>query len=115
LINQFWKIEEEINMNMQKMMKQAQKMQAKMAKVQEELEEKTLEATAGGGAVKVVVNGKQEVVDLQIDPEVVDPDDVEMLEDLVLAAVNQGMREIQEMVNDEMGKVTGGMNLPGMP
>jgi DNA-binding YbaB/EbfC family protein len=102
-------------MNMQKMMKQAQKMQAKMAKVQEELEEKTLEATAGGGAVKVVVNGKQEVVDLKIDPEVVDPDDVEMLEDLVLAAVNQGMREIQEMVNDEMGKVTGGMNLPGMP
>ena len=102
-------------MNMQKMMKQAQKMQAKMAKMQEELEEKTLEATAGGGAVKVVVNGKQEVVDLKIDPEVVDPDDVEMLEDLVLAAVNQGMREVQEMVNDEMGKVTGGMNLPGMP
>lgn len=102
-------------MNMQKMMKQAQKMQAKMAKMQEELGEKTLEATAGGGAVKVVVNGKQEVVDLQIDPEVVDPDDVEMLEDLVLAAVNQGMREMQEMVNDEMGKVTGGMNLPGMP
>jgi hypothetical protein len=115
LTNQFWKIEEEIKMNMQKMMKQAQKMQAKMAKMQEELEEKTLEATAGGGAVKVVVNGKQEIVDLQIDPEVVDPDDVEMLEDLVLAAVNQGMREIQEMVNDEMGKVTGGMNLPGMP
>ncbi|RAK04997.1 hypothetical protein C8C77_13624 [Halanaerobium saccharolyticum] len=102
-------------MNMQKMMKQAQKMQAKMAKMQEELEDKTLEATAGGGAVKVVVNGKQEVVDLQIDPEVVDSDDVEMLEDLVLAAVNQGMREMQEMVNDEMGKVTGGMNLPGMP
>ena len=102
-------------MNMQKMMKQAQKMQAKMAKMQEEMEDKTLEATAGGGAVKVVVNGKQEVVDLQIDPEVVDPEDVEMLEDLVLAAVNQGMRDIQEMVNDEMGKVTGGMNLPGMP
>ena len=102
-------------MNMQKMMKQAQKMQAKMAKMQEELEDKTLEATAGGGAVKVVVNGKQELVDLQIDPDAVDPEDVEMLEDLVLAAVNQGMREMQEMVNDEMGKVTGGMNLPGMP
>jgi hypothetical protein len=115
LTNQYWKIGEENKMNMQKMMKQAQKMQAKMAKMQEELEEKTLEATAGGGAVKVVVNGKQEVVDLQIDHEEVDPEDVEMLEDLVLAAVNQGMREIQEMVNEEMGKVTGGMNLPGMP
>ena len=96
-------------------MKQAQQMQSKMAKMQEELEKKTLEATAGGGAVKVVVNGKQELVDLQIDPDAVDPDDVEMLEDLVLAAVNQGMREIQEMVNKEMGKVIGGMNLPGMP
>ncbi len=102
-------------MDMNKLMKQAQQMQSKMAKMQEELEKKTLEATAGGGAVKVVVNGKQELVDLQIDPDAVDPDDVEMLEDLVLAAVNQGMREIQEMVNKEMGKVTGGMNLPGMP
>ncbi len=102
-------------MDMNKLMKQAQQMQSKMAKMQEELEKKTLEATAGGGAVKVVVNGKQELVDLQIDPDAVDPDDVEMLEDLVLAAVNQGMREIQEMVNNEMGKVTGGMNLPGMP
>ena len=96
-------------------MKQAQQMQSKMAKMQEELEEKTLEATAGGGAVKVVVNGKQELVDLQIDPDAVDPEDVEMLEDLVLAAVNQAMREIQELVDEEMGKVTGGMNLPGMP
>ncbi|SFL62931.1 YbaB/EbfC family nucleoid-associated protein [Halanaerobium salsuginis] len=102
-------------MNMQKMMKQAQKMQAKMAKMQSELEEKTVEASAGGGVVKVVVNGKQEVVDLKIDPDAVDPEDVEMLEDLVLAAVNQGMHEVQEMVNKEMGKVTGGMNLPGMP
>jgi len=102
-------------MDMNKLMKQAQQMQSKMAKMQEELEKKTLEATAGGGAVKVVVNGKQELVDLQIDPDAVDPDDVEMLEDLVLAAVNQGMREVQEMVNKEMGKVTGGMNLPGMP
>lgn len=102
-------------MNMQKMMKQAKEMQAKMQKMQEELEDKTIETTAGGGAVKVVVNGKQEIVDLEIDPDVVDPDDVEMLEDLVLAAVNQGMNQIQEMVDDEMGKVTGGMNLPGMP
>ncbi|ADQ13812.1 YbaB/EbfC family nucleoid-associated protein [Halanaerobium hydrogeniformans] len=102
-------------MDMKKLMKQAQQMQTKMAKMQEELEEKTLESTAGGGAVKVVVNGKQELVDLQIDPDAVDPDDVEMLEDLILAAVNQAMREMQEMVNEEMGKVTGGMNLPGMP
>lgn len=102
-------------MDMNKLMKQAQQMQSKMAKMQEELEKKTIESTAGGGVVKVVVNGKQELVDLQIDPDAVDPEDVEMLEDLVLAAVNQGMREIQEMVNKEMGKVTGGMNLPGMP
>ncbi len=101
-------------MNMKKMMKQAQKMQAKMAKMQEEMAEKTLEVTSGGGAVKVVVNGKQELVDLTIDPEAVDPEDVEMLEDLILAAVNEGMRKIQEMIEEEMGKVTGGMNLPGM-
>src|SRR6056297_3993338 len=98
-------------MNMNKLMKQAQQMQAKMKKMQEEMEDRTKEATAGGGVVKVVVNGKQELVDLEIDPEAVDPEDVEMLEDLILAAVNQGMREMQEMVNDEMGKVTGGMNL----
>ncbi|MFW6381352.1 MAG: YbaB/EbfC family nucleoid-associated protein, partial [Bacillota bacterium] len=69
---------------------------------------------AGGGAVKVVVNGKQEVVDLKIDPEAVDPEDVEMLEDLLLAAVNEGLRKVKDMVNDEMGKLTGGMNIPGM-
>ncbi len=101
-------------MNMNKMMKQAKKMQAKMAKMQEELEEKTVEATSGGGAVKVVVNGKHELLDLTIDPDAVDPEDVEMLEDLVLAAVNEGMRKVQEMMEEEMGKVTGGMNLPGM-
>ena len=101
-------------MNMNKLMKQAKQMQAKMSKVQDELEEKTVEATAGGGAVKVVVNGKQEVLDLEIDPDAVDPDDVEMLEDLILAAVNEGMREVQDMIDDEMGQVTGGMNMPGM-
>lgn len=101
-------------MNMKKMMKQAQQMQAKMEKMQEELEEKTVEATAGGGVVKVVVNGKFQVLDLEIDPDAVDPEDVEMLEDLVLAAVNEGMREVQEMINDEMGSLTGGMNMPGM-
>jgi len=102
-------------MNMNKLMKQAKQMQAKMSKVQEELEEKTVEATAGGGAVKVVVNGKQEVIDLEIDQDAVDPEDVEMLEDLILAAVNEGLRKVQDMVDDEMGKVTGGMNIPGMP
>jgi len=101
-------------MNMNKLMKQAQQMQAKMKKMQEEMEDRTKEATAGGGVVKVVVNGKQELVDLEIDPEAVDPEDVEMLEELILAAVNEGMREMQEEVNSEMSKVTGGMNIPGM-
>src|SRR6056297_3025888 len=101
-------------MKMNNLMKQAQQMQAKMSKMQEELEEKTMEATAGGGVVKVVVNGKQELVDLQIDEDAVDPEDVEMLEDLILAAVNEGMREVQDMLNDRMGKLTGGMNIPGL-
>lgn len=101
-------------MNMNKLMKQAQQMQAKMAKMQDELKEKTVETTAGGGVVKVVVNGKQELLDIKIDPDAVDPEDVEMLEDLILAAVNEGMRKISDMVNEEMGKLTGGMNIPGM-
>jgi len=101
-------------MNMNKLMKQAQQMQAKMAKMQEELEEKTVEATAGGGVIKVVVNGKQELLDIKIEPDAVDPEDVEMLEDLILAAVNEGMRKVQEMVSAEMSKLTGGMNIPGM-
>ena len=101
-------------MNMNKLMKQAQKMQAKMSEMQEELENKTYEATSGGGAVKALVNGKKEVLDLQIDKDVVDPEDVEMLEDLILAAVNEAMREATEELNDKMGQMTGGMNLPGM-
>ncbi|MEC9488607.1 MAG: YbaB/EbfC family nucleoid-associated protein [Halanaerobium sp.] len=101
-------------MDMNKMMKQVQKMQAQMQKMQEELAEKTLEATAGGGAVKVVVNGKQEIVDITIDPDAVDPEDVEMLEDLIIAAVNEGLRNVQEMMNQEIGKLTGGMNIPGL-
>lgn len=101
-------------MNMKKMMKQAQQMQAKMEKMQEELEDRTVEATSGGGVVKVVVNGKFQVLDLEIDPDAVDSDDVEMLEDLVLAAINEGMRNVQDMINDEMGDLTGGMNMPGM-
>ncbi len=101
-------------MDMNKLMKKAQKMQAKMSEMQEELENKTYEATAGGGAVKALVNGKKEVLDLQIDEEAVDPEDVEMLEDLILAAVNEAMREATEEINDKMGQMTGGMNMPGM-
>lgn len=100
--------------NMNKMMKQVQKMQAKMAKLQEELENKEVEASAGGEAVTVKVNGKQEVLEIKIKPDVVDPDDVEMLEDLVLAAVNEALRSAQEMVASEMSKITGGMNIPGL-
>lgn len=101
-------------MNMNKLMKQAQKMQAKMEKMQKELEDKTYEATSGGGAVKALVNGKKELLDLQVEKDVVDPEDVEMLEDLILAAVNEAMRAATEELNDKMGQMTGGMNLPGM-
>ncbi|WP_353893310.1 YbaB/EbfC family nucleoid-associated protein [Proteinivorax hydrogeniformans] len=98
--------------NMNKAMKQMKKMQSDMAKMQEELKEKTVEATAGGGAVKVVANGHKEVKDIAIDPEAVDPDDVEMLQDLVLAAVNEALKTADDMVEKEMQKVTGGMQLP---
>jgi len=99
---------------MKKMMKQAQQMQAKMQKMQEDLAEKTIEATSGGGVVKAVVNGQKDLVDLEIDPEAMDPEDAEMLEDLIVAAINEAMRKVQEMIEDEMGDITGGMNLPGM-
>lgn len=93
----------------------AQKMQTDMAKMQEELKEKTVEVTAGGGVITVVANGNQEIVEIKIEPEAVDPEDVEMLEDLVLAAVNEALRKAQEMAASEMQKVTGGLNIPGMP
>ncbi|MDJ0831041.1 MAG: YbaB/EbfC family nucleoid-associated protein [Desulfobacterales bacterium] len=96
------------------MMKQAQKLQSKMLKMQEELAEKTVEAAAGGGMVKVVANGRQQVLSIQIEPEVVDPEDVEMLQDLVLAAVNDALARSQEMMASEMGKLTGGVNIPGL-
>ena len=96
------------------MMKQAQKLQTKMLKLQEELAEKTVETTTGGGMVKVVANGKQQIVTLQIEKEVVDPEDVEMLQDLILAAVNDALTKSQEMVSAEMGKLTGGLNIPGL-
>ncbi|MDR1705360.1 MAG: YbaB/EbfC family nucleoid-associated protein, partial [Clostridiales bacterium] len=98
--------------NMQQMMKQAQKMQQQIADKQEELEARTLEVTSGGGAVKIVINGKKELQEIIISPEAVDPDDVEMLQDLILTAVNEAVRSAEELVQNEMGKITGGMNLP---
>jgi len=100
--------------NIGSIMKQAQKMQAQMAKVQEELAQKTVEASAGGGMVTVVVNGKQEVMSITIEPEVIDASDKEMLQDLVVAAVNEGLRKSQEMVAEEMKKITGGLQIPGL-
>jgi DNA-binding YbaB/EbfC family protein len=96
------------------MLKQAQRIQAQLAKIQEEMAQKTIEASSGGGMVTVVVNGKQEIVSLKIEREVVDPDDIDMLQDLVLAAVNEGMRKSQEMVTEEMRKLTGGLSIPGL-
>lgn len=98
--------------NMNNMIKKVQKMQKEMAKLQAELEEKTVEATSGGGVVRVEVNGKKDLVNLVIDPAAVDPDDVEMLQDLIIAAVNEAMRKIDEMMVKEMQKLTGGLNLP---
>ncbi len=100
--------------NIGSIMKQAQKMQAQMAKVQEELAQKTVEASAGGGMVTVVVTGKQEIMSISIEPEVIDASDKEMLQDLVVAAVNEGLRKSQEMVAEEMKKITGGLQIPGL-
>ena len=100
--------------NMQGMMKQMQKMQKKMAEAQEELAEKRLEGTAGGGMVKVIVSGSKEVLEVVIDPSVVDPEDVEMLQDLVVIATNEAMKEAEELTNSTMGQFTKGLNLPGM-
>ena len=100
--------------NRNNILKQAQKMQENMQKMQEELESKELEASVGGGAVTVKVNGKKEVLDITIKPEVVDPDDIEMLQDLVLSAVNQALKSVDDMQANQMSKVTGGMNIPGL-
>lgn len=100
--------------NMGKLMKQAQQLQTRMTKLQEEMADKTIEATAGGGMVTVVANGKQEIVSIRIEKEVVDPEDVEMLQDLVLAAVNEALTRSQNMVSEEMNKLTGGFNIPGL-
>lgn len=95
-------------------MKQAQMMQKRMAQLQEELETRRVEASSGGGMVKAVVSGKQQLISLTIDPKAVDPDDVEMLQDLVVAAVSEALKESQKMSQEEMGKITGGMNIPGL-
>ena len=96
------------------LMKQAQQMQQKMLKLQEEIAQKTLDASVGGGMVTVTVNGKSEVLRIKIEPQVVDPTDVEMLEDLIVAGVNEALRKAQEMMAEEMGKLTGGLKIPGL-
>ncbi|TCL55140.1 hypothetical protein EDC14_10577 [Hydrogenispora ethanolica] len=101
--------------NMQQAMKQIQKMQAEMARVQQELESKTVTATAGGGVVTVEVSGKLELKKIEINPEVVTSDDLEMLQDLITAAVNEGIKKAQEMAANDMAKVTGNLNIPGLP
>ncbi|CCK79504.1 MULTISPECIES: YbaB/EbfC family nucleoid-associated protein [Desulfobacula] len=100
--------------NMNTMMKQAQKLQKKMLKTQEELAKKTVEASSGGGMVKVIANGGQKIESIVLEKEVVDPEDIEMLQDLIMAAVNDALNKSQEMVSSEMGKLTGGLNIPGL-
>jgi len=100
--------------NMNNMMKQVQKMQKQMEDVQGELDEREVEASAGGGAVNVKVTGKKTLIELKINPDVVDKDDVEMLEDMIVAAINEAFRKADEMVESEMKKVTGGVNIPGL-
>ncbi|ABO65404.1 YbaB/EbfC family nucleoid-associated protein [Geobacillus thermodenitrificans] len=100
--------------NMQKMLKQMQKMQKEMQKAQEELAEKTVEGTAGGGMVTVVANGHKQILEVKIKEEVVDPDDIEMLQDLILAATNDALKKVDELANDMMGQFTKGLNIPGL-
>ncbi len=96
------------------MMKQAQQLQARMLKMQEELAGRTVEASAGGGMIRVVANGRQQITSVHIEKEVVNPEDTEMLQDLILAAVNDALTQSQEMVSSEMGKLTGGLKIPGL-
>jgi nucleoid-associated protein EbfC len=100
--------------NMQNMMKQMQKMQKKMAEAQEKLGEEKIEGTAGGGAVKVIVSGHKEVLEVILDEEVVDPEDVETLQDLIVIATNDALAKVDELVNKNMGQFTKGMNIPGL-
>lgn len=100
--------------NMAGMMKKVQKMQADMTKLQEDLKTRTLDVSVGGGAVSVTVTGKKELAAIKIEPSAVDPEDVEMLQDLIVSAVNEGMRQVDEMTEKEMAKITGGIKIPGM-
>ena len=100
--------------NMQGMMKKVQKMQAEMLKMQEELKSLTVDTMVGGGALTIVANGKKEIESIKIKPEAIDPDDVEMLQDMIVSGVNEALRKIDEMTEREMSKITGGMKLPGM-
>ena len=100
--------------NMQQLARQAQKLQQQMAKMQEELEAREYEASSGGGMVTVKVSGKKELLSIEIKPEAVDPDDVEMLQDMVLAAVNEALRTANDTTEREMNKLTGGLNMPGL-
>ncbi len=103
-----------MNNNMNNMIRQAQKMQAEMERIQAETEEKTVEATAGGGAVSVTMKGSRDLVSIKLSPEIVDPDDIEMLEDLIIAAVNEATKKANEMMEESMRAVTGGLNVPGL-
>ena len=100
--------------NMNQMIKQAQKMQDQITELQEDIEEREFSATAGGGAVEVTVTGKKTIKALSIKPEVVDPEDIDMLQDLIIVAVNEGLRQIEEISNTEMSKLTGGLGIPGL-
>ena len=100
--------------NMNNLLKQAQKMQKQMEEMQAELETKTIEVTSGGGAVKIVITGKRHIQSLELSPGIVDPDDVEMLQDLITAALNEAIRQVDELTEKNMGSLTGGMNMPGM-
>ncbi|MBQ2727541.1 MAG: YbaB/EbfC family nucleoid-associated protein [Clostridia bacterium] len=101
--------------NMQSMIKQAQKMQEDMAALQEELDAREYEVKAGGGVVTVKINGKLEVLSIDVAPEVVDPDDIETMTDIIVAAVNEAIKKVNETNSEEMGKITGGLNVPGIP
>ena len=103
------------NPNYQKMMRQVQKMQADMAKIQDDLANETVEASAGGGMVTVQVTGAVEIKSIKIDKTAVDPEDVEMLEDMIMAAANEALRSAQELANKRLGGITAGLNIPGLP
>lgn len=102
-------------MNMQEMMKQARKMQEQLARAQESMKDVTIDASAGGGMVKATVNGDLELVSIQIDPDALDPEDVDLLQDMIVAAVNEAIRGVSEVASKQMSSITGGLNIPGMP